>query len=247
MPLSRRSLLAALLTAAPVAEAAPVLQALPPARAPAAEPAEGQWFPLTGDDGRPVANARLPGELVSEIPELPGLTLAGSPEPAVTLYEFFDFNCPWCRAAARDLTGLLAGNPTLRVGLVHNAILSPGSAQAAKVALAVQRKAGSAAAFALYGALLGRSGTIDGTRALDAARSLGHDRAAIEAEGDSDLIRRALAAHMRLAANLGLSATPSYVLGTTALLGHPGGRTLARVLAAVETCDSVLCEAGNPG
>ncbi|ACL62121.1 DsbA family protein [Methylobacterium nodulans] len=230
MPLSRRSLLAALLTAAPAARAT-----------------EGQWFPLTGDDGRPVANTRLPGELASEIAELPGITWVGSAEPAVTLYEFFDFNCPWCRAAARDLSGLHAASPTLRIGLVHNPILSPRSAQAAKVALALQRRAGSGAAFALYGALLGRSGPIDGPRALEAARDLGHDRAALEAEADSDLVGRALAGQMRLAANLGLSATPSYVVGTTALLGHPGGRTLARVLAAVETCDSVLCGAESPG
>ncbi|WP_018263202.1 DsbA family protein [Methylobacterium sp. WSM2598] len=235
MRLSRRSFLAALAASAA------------PARAQEDPAGEGQWYPLTGDDGRPVANRRLPGELVSEIEALPGIVLAGSATPDITLYEFFDFNCPWCRAASRDLDSLLRARPTLRIGLVQNPILSPRSAQAAKVALALQRRAGPAASFALYRDLLGRPGAIDGPASLDAARALGHDRAALAEEADSTLVGRALATQMRLAADLGLSATPSYVVGTTALLGHPGGRTLARILASVETCDTVVCNTESPG
>ncbi|MGY2048326.1 DsbA family protein [Methylobacterium sp. JK268] len=235
---SRRSLLISLAAAAAAARAL---------AGSAAGAQEGQWYPLTGDDGRPVANRRLPGELVSEIADLPGLVLAGSAEPAATLFEFFDFNCPWCRAAAQDLTALMAEAPGLRLGLVQNPILSPRSAQAAKVALALQRRAGSAAALALTTALFAGRGPIDGPSALAAAQALGHDRASLETEADSDLVRRALTGQMRLAANLGLSATPSYVVGTTALLGYPGRRALAAVIAAVDACDAVVCTAENRG
>ncbi|MEH3147983.1 MAG: DsbA family protein [Methylobacterium frigidaeris] len=228
MPLSRRTFLAAS-AAALGAPSAALAQA------------EGQWHALTGDDGKPVANTRLPGELTSEIETLRGVTWVGPREAGIILYEFFDYNCPWCRAAARDLAVLLRDTPDLRVGLVQNPILSPQSAQGAKVALAVQRRAGSAAAFALYGRLLGQPGRIDGPRALDAAAALGHDRAAIEAEADSDEVGGALRAQMRLAASLGLSATPSYVVGTAGLLGHPGRGSLASVLAAYRECGEIVC------
>ncbi|WP_298956699.1 DsbA family protein [uncultured Methylobacterium sp.] len=227
MPVSRRTLLAAIILGAPSAALAQ---------------AEGQWHALTGDDGKPVANARLPGELTSEIETLKGVTWIGPREAGVTLYEFFDFNCPWCRAAARDLTALIGESPDLRVGLVHNPILSPQSAQAAKVALAVQRRAGSAAAFALYGRLLGQPGRIDGPRALDAAAALGHDRAAVEADADAAEVGGALRAQMRLAASLGLAATPSYVVGTAGILGHPGRRSLAAVVAAARECGEIVCQ-----
>ena len=82
---------------------------------------------------------------IAEIGRLRGVTWLGPREASVTLYEFFDYNCPWCRAAARDLDDLVKANPDLRIGLVNNPILSVQSAQAAKVAMAVQRAGGSAA------------------------------------------------------------------------------------------------------
>ncbi|BAQ45595.1 MULTISPECIES: DsbA family protein [Methylobacterium] len=231
MPLSRRTLIAASLAALPALA--------PEARA----QADGQWRAITGDNGQPLPNTRLPGELVSEIGRLRGVTWIGPREASVTLFEFFDYNCPWCRAAARDLDDLVRANPDLRIGLINNPILSVQSAQAAKVALAVQRAGGSAATAGLYAALLGpgTAGRIDGTRALEAAARLGHDRAAIEQAADSDEVREALKSQMRLAANLGLHATPSYVVGTAALLGYPGPKSLARVLAAVAECDEIAC------
>ena len=201
----------------------------------------GQTFKVDGDDGRPVANMRLPGEITGQIQELRGVTYLGPREAEVTLYEFFDYNCPYCRKAAADIAALAASDPALRIGLVNNPILSPTSAQAAKVALAVQRKLGSAAAFALYGRLLGTPGRIDGLRALDVAAATGVPRAELEEIADSEEVRLALRAQMQVAANLGLSATPSYVLGNVGVLGHPGPKSLARMIGAMRRCDRIAC------
>jgi protein-disulfide isomerase len=201
----------------------------------------GQAFPVTGDEGRPVANMRLPGEITGEIQALRGVTYVGPREAETTLYEFFDFNCPYCRKAAADVASLSASDSALRIGLVHNPILSVQSAQAAKVALAVQRKLGSAAAWSLYGQLLGKPGRIDGPGALAVAGSLGVKAAEIEEIADSEEVRLALKSHMRVAADLGLYATPSYVLGNTGILGHPGVNALARMIAALRRCDRIAC------
>ncbi|GAA0239154.1 Thiol:disulfide interchange protein DsbL [Methylorubrum aminovorans] len=231
MPLSRRRFLASSLGLA--------------IAGPAAAQSYGQTFKVENDEGRPVANMRLPGEITGQIQELRGVTYVGPREAEVTLYEFFDYNCPWCRKAAADVTALAGSDPGLRIGLVHNPILSPMSAQAAKVSLAVQRKLGSAAAFAFYGQLLSTKGQIDGLKALDIAAKTsakaGVSRAELEQIADSDEVREAMRAHMNVAANLGLSATPSYVLGNTGVLGHPGVKSLAKMIAAVRRCDQIAC------
>lgn len=201
----------------------------------------GQTFKVDNDDGRPIANTRLPGEIVGEIPALKGVTYVGAREAEITLYEFFDYNCPYCRKAAIDMTSLAASDTALRIGLINNPILSPQSAQAAKVALAIQRKMGSAAAWTLYQKLLARPGRIDGTGALQVAVTLGVPASELETIADSDEVRLALKAQMRMAADLGLVATPSYVLGNTGLLGHPGAKSLARMIGAMRRCDQIAC------
>ena len=201
----------------------------------------GQAFRVDNDDGRPVANMRLPGEIVGEIPALRGVTYVGPAEAETTLYEFFDYNCPYCRKAAADMVSLSESDPSLRIGLINNPILAVQSAQAAKVALAIQRKLGSAAAWTLYRTLLAKPGRIDGPGALQAATKLGVPAAEIEGIADSEEVRLALKAQMRMAADLGLTATPSYVLGNTGLLGHPGPKALARMVAATRRCDRIAC------
>jgi protein-disulfide isomerase len=207
----------------------------------AAAQSYGQRVAVTGDDGKAVANSILPGEITGQIPALHGVTYAGPREAGTTLYEFFDFNCPYCRKAAADVVALHDTDAELRVGLVHNPILSPQSAQAAKVMLAVQRRLGSAAAWGFYQTLLGKPGRVEGASALAAAAALGVPQAEIETIADSDEVRLALKSQMRMAADLGLYATPSYVLGNSGILGHPGARAMAKMIASVRHCDRLAC------
>ena len=232
MPLTRRRLLAA---TAGFAVAGPALTT------PALAQSYGQRFAITGDDGKAVANSVLPGEITGQIPALRGVTYAGPKDAETTLYEFYDFNCPWCRKAAADVVALHDSDPSLRIGFVQNPILSPESAQAAKVMLAVKRKLGSAAAYDFYQKLLARPGRIDGLGALAVAATLGIDRAEAEEIADSDEVRLALKSHMRMAADLGLYATPSYVLGNGGVLGHPGAKALAKMIASTRHCDRLAC------
>lgn len=201
----------------------------------------GQRVPVTSDEGKAVANSVLPGEITGQIPALKGVTYVGARDAETALYEFFDFNCPWCRKAAADMASLHESDAALRIGLVHNPILSPQSAQAAKVMLAVQRRLGSAAAWDFYGKLLAKPGKIDGPAALEVAGRLGVPAAEMEQIADGDEVREALRSHMRIAADLGLYATPSYVLGNAGILGHPGARSLARMIASTRRCDKLAC------
>jgi protein-disulfide isomerase len=229
VPLPRRQFLCALLGAGAIA-----------AR-PAFAQEDAPWYEVMGDDGRPVSNLRLPVELTSEIDTLRGAIWIGSDEPEVTLVEFYDFNCPYCRKAAPDLRRLLDEMPNLRLGLVNNPILSPGSVEAAKVELAVLKAKGAEAARRFHEALFARRGSADGSRALDTGTSLGFARAELEAAAGAADIAEALDAQMRLAASLGMAATPSFVLGGTGVLGYPGPKALARMIDTVRSCDQIVC------
>src|SRR3954463_1569892 len=66
-----------------------------------------QWFAVTSDDGKPVPNMRLPVEVASEVDELQGVIWVGLPSREITLIEFFDYNCPYCRKAMPDLHWLM--------------------------------------------------------------------------------------------------------------------------------------------
>ena len=216
------------------------------ARSAFAAPTDGsaanQWYPVTSDDGRPVPNLRAPIELTSELEEMPGVIWGGGgASPAVTLVEFYDYNCPWCRKVTSDISTMMAANPDLRVGLVNNAILSLQSVQAAKVELAVLKVKGAKTSHALHQRLFSLTGRVDGSRALDAAAELGCDRAEIEKVADEPETGAILKQQMRLAASLGLMATPSFIVGGAAVLGYPGPKSLAQIVGATRTCGTITC------
>ena len=114
-------------------------------------PAAGQDsrpFDLIGDDGKRVANYRLPSEL--SLTGLPGITWVGSASPDVILVEFSDYNCPYCRKAASDLDALVTKDSNFRLGLVNNAIIGLGSVQSAKVQQAVLKLYGPKRAYEFH-------------------------------------------------------------------------------------------------
>jgi protein-disulfide isomerase len=201
----------------------------------------GQWYPLVGDNGRPVVNTRLPVELTAEVEDLPGAIWLGSESRALMLVEFFDYNCPFCRAAMADVHALLESEPDLRVGLVNNAILSPASVEAAKVELALSRLGRPASVYRFHRRLFERRGTLDGARALEVAEELGAPRAKVQELAAGAEVAAMLKEQMRLAASLGMNATPSFVIANTGVLGYPGPKALKRVVDAVRRCERVSC------
>ncbi|WP_375458785.1 DsbA family protein [uncultured Enterovirga sp.] len=209
--------------------------------APARAQAANQWFAVMGDNGQPVPNYRAPVELVEDIEDLPGAIWAGPRSASVKLIEFYDYNCPWCRAAEKARDALRMEEPDLRVGLVNNPILSPASAAAAKVDLALLTLKGAGASYGLHRRLFETPGRIDGPRALDAAVEFGAERGKLETLAASSEIGEMLARQQRLAASLGISATPSYVVGGATVLGYPGAQALARIVASARRCGSISC------
>ena len=199
----------------------------------------GSLFSFAGDNGEQYYNYRLPAE--PSVAGLPGVVWTGAAHPAVQLVEYFDYNCPFCRKAEPDIDALLRANPDLRLGLVNDPILAPGSVQATKVQQAVLRTAGPAKAYAFHRALFAKHGPVDGPLALDVAASLGLDRSAIETAADLPQVGEVVKRQAHLADGLGFEATPAFQFGNVAMLGYPGPAAMARAIGNMRTCDKLAC------
>jgi protein-disulfide isomerase len=157
----------------------------------------------------------------------------GNPQGDVTLVEFFDYNCGYCKRALSDMLDLLKSDPKLKVVLKEFPVLGQGSIEAAQVAVAVrmQDKAGKKY-LDFHQKLLGNRGQADRARALAAAKDVGLDVSRLEKDLLSDEVKATIEESMKIAEALGLNGTPSYVVGSDVVVGAVG---LAALKEKIET------------
>jgi protein-disulfide isomerase len=147
----------------------------------------------------------------------------GNPHGDVTMVEFFDYNCGYCKRALGDMLQLLKTDPNLKVVLKEYPVLGPGSVEAAQVAVAarMQDKTGKKY-LEFHQKLLGGHGPADKAHALAAAKEVGFDVARIEKDLGSDEVRETLKENLKVADAIGLDGTPSYIIGTDVVIGAQG-------------------------
>jgi protein-disulfide isomerase len=159
----------------------------------------------------------------------------GNPTGDVTLVEFFDYNCTYCRASHQDMLDLIAKDPQLRVVMKEFPVLGDGSVQAAQVAVAVNLIAPEKY-FAFHDALLREKGQIGGERALAIAGEIGLDPEVVRAKLSDQEIQNTINESYDLAGKLGLTGTPSYVTQKEVIVGAVGYTTLRARLDDARNC-----------
>lgn len=209
---------------------------------PFAAQAEEGFYPIMADDGTAIANHRVPIEIESQIEKLPGVVIVGNPKGSVTLAEFYDVNCPFCRAASGDIEALLKRDRELRLVLVPFPVLGIASIQGTRAELAVARLTTPQNFYRFHRLLDSERGTVDGARALAAAKTIGLDPAKVLSIANEDKLAEVMKAHVRLGDALGIQATPGFVIKGVAINGYPGPKALAKLVGAVERCGAVICE-----
>ncbi|MBV9347395.1 MAG: DsbA family protein [Pseudolabrys sp.] len=165
----------------------------------------------------------------------------GNPNGDVTMVEFFDYNCGYCKRAMDDMVGLLKSDPKLRVVLKEFPVLGPGSVEAAQVATAVRMQDKTGRKYLdFHQRLLGGRGQADKARALAAAKDAGLDVARIEKDLDSAEVKASINESFTLAEALGLNGTPSYVIGPDVVVGAVGRETLQEKINSAR-CGKAAC------
>ena len=165
----------------------------------------------------------------------------GNPKGDVTMVEFFDYNCGFCKRAMADMLQLLKEDPKLRIVLKEFPVLGPGSIEAAKVAVAVrmQDKAGKKY-LDFHQKLLGGRGQADKARAVAVAKEVGMDMARLDKDMASEEIAASIDEGLKLAETLGLNGTPSYIVGPDIVVGAVGIDAL-RTKVAMARCGKAAC------
>src|ERR1700688_377953 len=153
----------------------------------------------------------------------------GNPDGDVTLVEFFDYSCGYCKRALPDLLTLLKDDPKLKVVLKELPILGPGSLDAARVAVAVRMQdTGGEKYVAFHQALLGSPGPVGKEKALAAAKDQGLDMTRLEQDMASDEVVSTFKEDVQLASAVGITGTPGYVIGKQVVYGAVGIAELKR-------------------
>jgi protein-disulfide isomerase len=147
----------------------------------------------------------------------------GNLQGDVTMVEFFDYNCAFCKRAMSDMLDLMKNDPKLKVVLKEFPVLGEGSLQAAQVAVAVRMQDKTGKKYLdFHTKLLGGRGPADKARALAVAKEVGLDMARIDKDLLGDEVKQTLEENLKLAEGLGLNGTPSYVFPAEVVVGAVG-------------------------
>jgi protein-disulfide isomerase len=164
-----------------------------------------------------------------EIFENPASPVAGNPKGDVTLVEFFDYRCPYCKQVAPAIDTLIAEDKQLRVVYKEFPVLGPDSVRAAQAALAA-RKQGKYEA--MHRALMQIKGQIDEAAVFSTAKSVGLDVERLKRDMADPEIDRMLQANQQLALALGIRGTPAFIVGDEIVPGAVGIDALRQLIAA---------------
>lgn len=164
-------------------------------------------------------------ELLSD----PDSPIAGNPQGDVTVVEFNDYNCPYCKRAHSTMKSVLAADSKIKVVIKDLPILGEASKIAAAAALAAAKQ-GKHLAF--HNALMEFSGRLDRDRILEIAGKVGLDLVQLQTDMEDGRIKDIFSRNAALASALGVRGTPAFVIGDNFVPGAVDADTLKQLIAA---------------
>ncbi|MBY8975773.1 thioredoxin domain-containing protein [Rhodobacteraceae bacterium NNCM2] len=156
--------------------------------------------------------------------------VAGNPDGDITIVEFTDYRCGYCKQAHPEVASLIASDPNIRLIVKEFPILGPESVAAGRMALAAVEVDAS-----LFGELNERlmsfPGNLTEDMAYRIAGNVGYDVDALKAEAESDATTAKLEENYRLAQELGLRGTPSFILSDEVIRGYVPAADMKKMIA----------------
>jgi protein-disulfide isomerase len=136
----------------------------------------------------------------------------------VPIVEFFDYNCGYCKKAFPDVAKLMEKDKKVRVILKEFPILSKGSEEAARVALAAKMQGKY---WEFHRAMLESQGQASEASALRTAEKLGLDMAKLKRDMASAEVKKEIEDTRKLATKIGIQGTPHFIVGDRVVAGAP--------------------------
>lgn len=146
-----------------------------------------------------------------EISAVEGDPVIGNPQGDVTLVEFFDYRCGYCKRMTPEVNALVEEDPKVRIVMKEFPILGPESVIAARVALAADRQGRYAE---VHDALMSHTGQLDSDAIYGIAEAAGLDMERLRADMQHPEVDATLQRNMELADSLEIRGTPAFVTRT---------------------------------
>lgn len=173
--------------------------------------------------------------------ESPKSAVVGNPKGDVTLVEFFDYNCGFCKRSLTDLQELIKLDPKLKVVLKDFPVLGADSVEASRVAVAVKNQIKGDKYWAFHVALMSTRGRINGAKALEVAKEHGVNLDLARKDMESTETRGTIEETVVLGDRLGLTGTPAFVLADEIVFGAVGVEQIKTRIDAVRKCGKTNC------
>ncbi|WP_170782591.1 DsbA family protein [Ruegeria lacuscaerulensis] len=159
--------------------------------------------------------------------------VGGNPDGDITLVEFMDYRCGYCRRAVPEVAELLSEDGNIRLVIKEFPILGEASVVSSRFAVATKHVAGDDAYKLVHDALLDFGGEPNEVSLRRLSDGLGLDSDAILAAMDSDRVTDEINQTRELARRMQIQGTPSFVLGTEMLRGYLTADQMLQIADAV--------------
>ena len=163
--------------------------------------------------------------------------VGGNPEGDVTLVEFLDYRCSYCRRAHDEVAELVESDGNIRLVVKEFPILGPESLASSRFAIAAKQVAGDDAYHAAKEALIRMTGEVTEVTLTRLAETLGLDADAVLAQMESPEVTEEIRRTRALADTLGITGTPTFVLPDRMLRGYVPLEGMRRVVADVRDAE----------
>jgi len=158
----------------------------------------------------------------------PTSPVAGNPDGDVTVVEFFDYRCPYCKVVAPDIQKVMESDSKLRVVYKEFPILGPASTTASKAALAAVAQ-GKYLPF--HAKMISYKGQLDDASIFAMAQDVGLDVAKLKVDMEKPEIRNIIDKNAQLADKLKIQGTPGFIIGDQLI---PGVASIEDLTAAIK-------------
>lgn len=155
-------------------------------------------------------------ERKDDLANLPGSFYLGKADAPITIVEFFDYHCGYCKAAMPTLLKLVEDNPDVRIRFMEFPILAAESETASRAAIAA---AAQGKYVEIHRAFMEAPGTLSEKRILAIAADHGLDVAKLKADMAAKATEDIIAAYRAFAEDVGFDGTPSLIIGNNAMTG----------------------------
>lgn len=175
-----------------------------------------QKYQQQQEEAQKQARAQAVKELKPQLVSTPASPVLGNPSGDVTVVEFLDYRCPYCKAMHQPIADMIAADGNVRVVIKEFPILGDDSLFAARAALAAGKQGKYAE---MHAALMTFKGKLSAQDVESAAAELGLDVVRLKVDMAAPEVDQELQQNYNLAESLGINGTPAFVIGDTLIPG----------------------------